>query len=1269
MSGRRWVLALVGVFGLMASGCEGDEPSLQDVDASLPTLMPADQPQSCSSCHPRQVMEWAGSSHNYGSGLDGSFQALELTANYWASHLPPPAGFPLFRRNLLCMTCHAPSLGAYRDGKLDINATLRQGFFGQPDDLDREVPFPADNEDLVMPVGRAIELAAAAAGGADDPTNQRLLSFQGISCDDCHKVGIPHDDRNTPPPEPGYTACIDGEEPAACAARQFEECAGEKGMFAFRGRCVRRSRGQDPHGEPFVETNVANIALVLERTGSTRYGPFPVDGPEGEQLVATNTAHGVSSGASEEARNYNRARYADGRPFEDQPADVAPFIKSSQFCGTCHDVRLQPAPETILQPVPGQPEVGLIDLSNMGLSPDDPNFQVERNDNLEPVHNEPFLRLENLYTEWYISGLNLHPARRGAENDPRLQFPDNPYRNADGSARRVVCQDCHMSLFTYAPPGTSPGIYTHPDDCDANGDCGVLAATAGARSNERIHRRARISTHNMTGVDIALGSLVPIDPLLLQMAPATPFPSTSLPHQVEDAMDPIYGLPMALDRRRTDNLANAVSISLAGTPEVLKRDDAANCDVEGDGACSLPVKVWLTNVNGGHNIAAGFSQERQIWVEFTIQNMDPAAPQDNGMPPVVDCPLASLSDFYGSEGTDALGYPSWSPKKLTQDEANHLMDRMTGLEDRAGNELDAHSHPRICRGLSGHLMDKPHDETLEHVADGSLDDEDVMLHRIGNTVPLYVQDHADTEGTRVVSWHVADLGFDTDYFTPPRLPDECQQQYEGNLTPMDGSRVPRPDQFHIPGLNPFACELTEEVLSPLIMSMPNLTAVTLEGEVRTISSLGQLKHAVTETSDERTEILYPFPEYPPLLPHRDALGHFHPGERFGLIYATNIFYQTCNCEHGECEGPEEVEVDFGDLFDAEGNKLPTRSYDAAGALTRERVGPTQLHAQVPWLTTYPTLPHVDSTSNHFPLAGEDHVTPESFRDLVRELGKQDPKIRGADCDKEDLAAGGRCGTTYKEAFTFIPLNADHMPNNRSLVMYKAQRHYVDVRVPADVKGPLRVTVRAWYRHFPPEFLRLMSRFMVGAYRRACAEGKAPSYFPNGPLVIEGEEMRARFPNALDVDKLKRKLLDEAVFYVGIDEPLPVPENPTWARDVQPIIADNCMPCHTDVLRHGNLILGYDAVDLYDYPKGQPDPNPARDPMLNLVGVGSKFDDAGRPLVVPGDAEGSLLMALLTKDTAALRSDGVLSRPMPLKTDPLSPRQVETIRRWIEQGAK
>ncbi len=72
------------------------------------------------------------------------------------------------------------------------------------------------------------------------------------------------------------------------------------------------------------------------------------------------------------------------------------YIRSSEFCGSCHDVRI-PKPDL--------------------------------------VTGEPFQRLENLFTEWQ----------------------QGPYNSTDNPHGKVIrCQDCHMSLYPMEPPGVFP---------------------------------------------------------------------------------------------------------------------------------------------------------------------------------------------------------------------------------------------------------------------------------------------------------------------------------------------------------------------------------------------------------------------------------------------------------------------------------------------------------------------------------------------------------------------------------------------------------------------------------------------------------------------------------------------------------------------------------------------------------------------------------------------------------------------------------------------
>jgi mono/diheme cytochrome c family protein len=90
----------------------------------------------------------------------------------------------------------------------------------------------------------------------------------------------------------------------------------------------------------------------------------------------------------------------------------------------------------------------------------------------------------------------------------------------------------------------------------------------------------------------------------------------------------------------------------------------------------------------------------------------------------------------------------------------------------------------------------------------------------------------------------------------------------------------------------------------------------------------------------------------------------------------------------------------------------------------------------------------------------------------------------------------------------------------------------------------------------------------------------------------------------------------------------------FERQVQPIIADHCLECHSQDKRKGGLSLATytDALD------------------------------GGRngPAIRPGNSVRSLLIHRIT---------GVVEPQMPKDEDPLTPAEIAVVRRWIDQGAR
>jgi hypothetical protein len=97
---------------------------------------------------------------------------------------------------------------------------------------------------------------------------------------------------------------------------------------------------------------------------------------------------------------------------------------------------------------------------------------------------------------------------------------------------------------------------------------------------------------------------------------------------------------------------------------------------------------------------------------------------------------------------------------------------------------------------------------------------------------------------------------------------------------------------------------------------------------------------------------------------------------------------------------------------------------------------------------------------------------------------------------------------------------------------------------------------------------------------------------------------------------------------------------SFATQVKPILDANCLECHTPPMGTGYTASG---LDLTTY-----------DGLMK----GTKFG----PIIVPGNTLSSTLVILIEgKAHPTLR--------MPHGKEPLQPAQIETIKRWIDQGAQ
>ncbi len=213
--------------------------------------------------------------------------------------------------------------------------------------------------------------------------------------------------------------------------------------------------------------------------------------------------------------------------------DTSRYLRSSEFCGACHDVRLF-----------GTDSIGVRDRG------------------------EHFKRLRNAYSEW------------------------KTWADAEKSAGRAAatCQDCHMSLY--------PGV------CVQNAPNGSAPAGEGG-CPKGFHFEKRAPGEKARGM-IASSSTEP--------RPMTShwFTSVDLPLSAEfsdgwaneAALDPA-GVPLGLEARRTQLLEHTFKFAIARASRVGSR---------------LEIPFEIQNTGAGHRVPAGFSQEREIWVEMTVRD-------------------------------------------------------------------------------------------------------------------------------------------------------------------------------------------------------------------------------------------------------------------------------------------------------------------------------------------------------------------------------------------------------------------------------------------------------------------------------------------------------------------------------------------------------------------------------------------------------------------------------------------------------------------------
>ena len=262
------------------------------------------------------------------------------------------------------------------------------------------------------------------------------------------------------------------------------------------------------------------------------------------------------------------------------PDEAARFQRSSEACGTCHDVRL------FGTDVLGAEQRG-----------------------------EHFKRLRNAYSEWRAWA----DTERARGREP------------------ATCQGCHMSRY--------PGVCASAPGAPADADC-----PAGTRFEARPPSfDGKDVTHYFTSVEVPF---------------AEDYPSAFADDRTLDGR----GTPVGLRARRDVLLRHTFRLAL-DAPRRL-----------GD---ELSIPVVLENVGAGHKVPAGFSQEREFWIQLEVRDAGGRLVYEVGK---LDRPDEDLRDkrflrvnvddratdfqgrpvgVFGADVVDGPDVPEWVPKPST----------------------------------------------------------------------------------------------------------------------------------------------------------------------------------------------------------------------------------------------------------------------------------------------------------------------------------------------------------------------------------------------------------------------------------------------------------------------------------------------------------------------------------------------------------------------------------------------------------------------------
>ena len=422
-----------------------------------------------------------------------------------------------------------------------------------------------------------------------------------------------------PPPKPAISdraalAKTTAESCAPCHARQVAEWqrsvmahAAKSPLFGALESVVEEQVGRDarcPNGAGILRRASGDVCRD-ERTGVS------VTGSGGEHWCVN--CHAAGDNLKTSMPGWNASTFTD--PSRKPLRDILPAATMEGIsCAVCHQTigpvhagRGYEGNPTWTSFLTGQlfrmrPEdgAGVSGIANSGYLLDDRSLLSGKVTDKGPmVHKAPSPEAKSyLGTSEFcgachdvrLFGSDTINAREKGEHFKRLRNAYSEWKSwADteraAGRRAATCQDCHMSLYpgvcvpdgskTGAREGCPPGFHF---EGRAPGEKarGLTASSSGGPSN--------VTTHYFTSVDVPL---------------AAEFPDAFATDTTLDA----NGLPLGLEIRREQMLRHTFDFTIGKT-------------VHAGSKIEIPIEIQ--NVGAGHRVPAGFSQEREIWVELTV---------------------------------------------------------------------------------------------------------------------------------------------------------------------------------------------------------------------------------------------------------------------------------------------------------------------------------------------------------------------------------------------------------------------------------------------------------------------------------------------------------------------------------------------------------------------------------------------------------------------------------------------------------------------------